>query len=200
MAKLYVVMGKSSSGKDTIFKKLTERKELGLQTIVGYTTRPMRDGETEGKEYHFVTKERLAELEAAGKVIECRTYQTVYGPWSYFTADDGQIDAAGHDRYLYIGTLESYEAIRDFYGTETAVPIYVEVEPGIRLERALVRERSQDKPKYAEMCRRFLADEEDFKEDNLKKLGIKKRFSNDGKPEECLKEIAEYIRSNADEW
>lgn len=200
MAKLYVVMGKSSSGKDTIFNKLREKKELGLQTITGYTTRPMRDGETEGREYHFVSEERLAGLRTAGKVIECRTYPTVYGPWSYFTVDDGQIAADSDNRYLYIGTLESYAAIRSYFGSEMVVPIYVEVEPGIRLERALLRERSQEKPKYTEMCRRFLADEEDFKEDNLKKLGIEKRFSNDGELEECLKKIAEYIRSNGGEW
>lgn len=199
MAKLYVVMGKSSSGKDTIFKRLREKKELGLQAITGYTTRPMRDGEEEGREYHFVSEERLGELRAAGKVIECRTYPTVYGPWSYFTADDGQIEADSDNRYLYIGTLESYAAIRSYFGDKMVAPVYVEVEPGIRLERALARERSQENPKYTEMCRRFLADEEDFKEDNLKKLGIEKRFSNDGKLEECLQEIAEYIYADVGE-
>lgn len=193
MAKLYVVMGKSSSGKDTIFNRLKEQKELGLRTITGYTTRPMRDGETDGKEYHFVSEGRLAQMRAAGKVIECRTYQTIYGPWSYFTADDGQIEVDGDNRYLYIGTLESYASIRNYFGGEMVVPIYIEVEPGIRLERALSRERKQEKPKYTEMCRRFLADEEDFKEENLKKLEIAKRFANNGELEACLKEIMAFL-------
>ena len=44
MGKIYYLMGKSSSGKDTMFKRLIEDKELALKTIVGYTTRPMREG------------------------------------------------------------------------------------------------------------------------------------------------------------
>lgn len=43
-----------------------------------YTTRPIREGERDGVEYYFVTEARLAELEAAGKVIEKRVYQTVH--------------------------------------------------------------------------------------------------------------------------
>lgn len=49
-------MGKSSTGKDTIYKRLLEDQELGLQRIVPYTTRPIREGEQEGVEYHFVAK------------------------------------------------------------------------------------------------------------------------------------------------
>ncbi len=59
------------------------------------------------------------------------------------------------------------------------MPIYLEVEDGLRLVRALERERRQDEPKYAEMCRRFLADEEDFSEENLIKSGITERFCNE---------------------
>ena len=54
MGKIFYLMGKSSSGKDTMFKKLIEDKTLGLKTIVGYTTRPMREGECDGVEYFFV--------------------------------------------------------------------------------------------------------------------------------------------------
>ena len=49
MGKIFYVMGKSASGKDTIYKKLLERFP-GLKTVVTYTTRPIRDGETEGVE------------------------------------------------------------------------------------------------------------------------------------------------------
>lgn len=52
MGKIFYVMGKSASGKDTIYKKLLERFP-GLKTVVTYTTRPIRDGETEGVEYHL---------------------------------------------------------------------------------------------------------------------------------------------------
>lgn len=192
MAKIFFVLGKSCSGKDTIFKKLKEDRELNLNTVTGYTTRPMREGETNGVEYFFVNNEKLKALKNQGKVIECRDYNTVYGVWSYFTVDDGQINLE-KGNYLYIGTLESYEQMVRYYGKEVVVPIYVEVETGERLTRAVNRERQQENPKYTELCRRFLADEEDFCEENIKKAGIKKRYENNSL-ERCIEEIVEDIR------
>lgn len=192
MAKIFFVLGKSCSGKDTIFKKLKEDRELNLNTVTGYTTRPMREGEINGVEYFFVNNEELESLKNQGKVIECRDYNTVYGVWSYFTVDDGQINLE-KGNYLYIGTLESYEQMVRYYGKEVVVPIYVEVETGERLTRAVNRERQQENPKYTELCRRFLADEEDFCEENIKKAGIKKRYENNSL-ERCVEEIVEDIR------
>lgn len=192
MAKIFFVLGKSCSGKDTIFKKLKENRELNLNTVTGYTTRPMREGEINGVEYFFVNNEELEALKNQGKVIECRDYNTVYGVWSYFTVDDGQINLE-KGNYLYIGTLESYEQMVRYYGKEVVVPIYVEVETGERLTRAVNRERQQENPKYTELCRRFLADEEDFCEENIKKAGIKKRYENNSL-ERCIEEIVEDIR------
>ena len=112
MGKIYCLLGKSSSGKDTLFKMLLEESGLSLKTIVPYTTRPIRVGEQEGVEYHFVTEETQKKLEAEGKIIELRAYDTICGVWKYFTVDDGQIDLAT-DNYLVIGTLESYVKMRD---------------------------------------------------------------------------------------
>lgn len=192
MANIFFVLGKSCSGKDTIFKKLKEDRELNLNTVTGYTTRPMREGEINGVEYFFVNNEELEALKNQGKVIECRDYNTVYGVWSYFTVDDGQINLE-KGNYLYIGTLESYEQMVRYYGKEVVVPIYVEVETGERLTRAVNRERQHENPKYTELCRRFLADEEDFCEENIKKAGIKKRYENNSL-ERCIEEIVEDIR------
>ena len=186
MGKIYCMMGKSSSGKDTLYQKVLERLPQ-IHRVVPYTTRPIREGEQDGVEYHFVDDKQLAELETDGKIVELRAYNTVHGIWKYFTVDDGQIDLEQGD-YLLIGTLETYEKIRDYYGAEHLVPIYIEVEDGERLARALERERRQAVPKYKEMCRRFLADEEDFCEENLKRLGIDKRYRNTDM-ETCLNEI-----------
>ena len=189
MGKIYCVMGKSSSGKDTVYKKLKEQyKEFRL--IVPYTTRPIREGEKDGVEYYFVDPEQFRAMKEDGKVIESRSYNTKCGIWTYFTADDGQIDLSAAD-YL-IGTLVSYQALREYFGEEAIVPVYLEVEDGLRLARALERERRQEKPKYAEMCRRFLADEEDFSEENLIKSGITERFGNEDFTE-CLNKIQRYI-------
>lgn len=190
MGKIYCVMGKSSSGKDTVYKKLKEQyKEFRL--IVPYTTRPIREGEKDGIEYYFVDPEQFRAMKEDGKVIESRSYNTKCGIWTYFTADDGQIDLSAAD-YLLIGTLVSYQALREYFGEEAIVPVYLEVEDGLRLARALERERRQEKPKYAEMCRRFLADEEDFSEENLIKSGITERFGNEDFTE-CLNKIQRYI-------
>ena len=190
MGKIYCVMGKSSSGKDTVYKKLKEQyKEFRL--IVPYTTRPIREGEKDGVEYYFVDPEQFRAMKEDGKVIESRSYNTKCGIWTYFTADDGQIDLSAAD-YLLIGTLVSYQALREYFGEEAIVPVYLEGEDGLRLARALERERRQEKPKYAEMCRRFLADEEDFSEENLIKSGITERFGNEDFTE-CLNKIQRYI-------
>lgn len=192
MGKIYFMMGKSSSGKDTLFKEISERFPK-LCKVIPYTTRPIRSGELNGREYFFVDEEKLRELEAEGKVIELRSYDTVHGIWNYFTADDGQIRLEDKD-YLMIGTLESYEKIRDYFGAEALVPIYIEVEDGERLMRALLRERQQAEPKYKEMCRRFLADCEDFSEERLERLKIDKKFYNIDKVQ-CLEEIERVIHN-----
>ncbi len=192
MGKIYYIMGKSASGKDSIFKEL-KKKIPGLKDIVLYTTRPIRENETEGVEYHFVNEEFLRGMQEKKRVIELRSYDTKCGVWKYFTADDGQIDLEEF-HYLAIGTLESYAAMMTYFGLENVVPIYVEVEDGLRLSRAVERERRQFNPKYTEMCRRFLADSEDFSEENLITGGIKKRFQNVDF-EECVEEIFQYIKS-----
>lgn len=178
MGRIYYLMGKSSSGKDTIFRKLLEDKELNLKTIVGYTTRPIREGEQNGVEYYFVSDREMEEMEKNGAVIERRTYNTVHGLWSYFTAIDNQVKLENND-YILIGTLEAYVKVRNYYGKDNIVPIYIEVEDGIRLMRAIKREMEQKEPKYTELCRRFLADTEDFSEEKLNELGINEKYIND---------------------
>lgn len=192
MSKIFYVMGKSSSGKDTIYKRLME-KNPDFRTVVPYTTRPVRDGEKDGVEYFFADAAQLNEMQEAGKVIEVRSYNTRCGVWTYFTADDGQINLEEHD-YLMIGTLVSYQALKEYFGAEKIVPLYIQVEDGERLFRALKRERREAVPRYAELCRRFLADEEDFSEEKLQEAGIQRRFENRDL-EICLNEIQDFIRS-----
>lgn len=193
MGKLFYLMGKSSSGKDTIYKKLIDDASLNLGTIVLYTTRPIREGEQNGVEYYFVTKDRLQELIAKGKVIEHRCYHTCCGEWDYFTVDDENMDLNARN-YLMIGTIESFLPMRDYYGRDTVIPLMIELDDGIRLQRALNRERRQEKPKYNELCRRFLADDVDFSEEKKKQAGIDKSFQNEDL-NTCLSEIKSYIES-----
>lgn len=160
MSHLYVFMGKSAAGKDTLYEKIRGRNPQ-LRGVIPYTTRPIREGEKNGMNYYFVSEQTMHQMEKEGKVIECRCYQTVQGPWYYFTADDGQIDLDTAD-YTVISTLDGYEKLRQYFGADRVVPIYIEVPDFLRIERSLARERQQTNPCVAEVCRRFLADEEDF--------------------------------------
>lgn len=194
MGKVIYLMGKSSTGKDTIFKELVERSGKKLQKIIPYTTRPIRVEETDGTEYHFTDEAGFLRLEQEGRVIEYRCYHTCYGMWRYFTVDDGSI-VLEDCNYIIIGTLDSYEKTKEYFGEQKVVPVLIELDDGIRLQRALDRERSQDNPGYEELCRRFLADSEDFSEERIAQTGIRRRFCNDDL-ERCLKEIQEYIGDN----
>lgn len=191
MGRIFYLMGKSSTGKDTIYKSLMADKTLALKPVVLYTTRPVRAGETEGVEYHFTDESELEKVRESGKLIEERAYDTCLGIWHYFTVDDGQIDLE-HSDYLMIGTLQSYQRSRNYFGKERVVPVLIELEDGIRLQRALDRERQQEHPRYDEMCRRFLADSEDFSEKRLREAGVARSFINDNL-EDCLAEIRAYI-------
>ena len=169
MGKIFCVMGKSASGKDTIYSRLLENEKLSLKRIVPYTTRPMRDGEEDGKTYHFCDEAKVQKLDEMGKIIELREYNTVYGIWN--------------------------TKVVKYFGQDKVLPIYIEVEDGERLIRAIDREKQQKEPKYEEMCRRFLADASDFSEENLKKAGVSRRFEN-RELVNTIQEIEEYVSEN----
>lgn len=190
MGNIYYIMGKSSSGKDTIYNEV-KRRMSALKSVTLYTTRPIRAGEEDGVAYFFVEDEQCQAMCDSGKVIELRAYDTVHGIWKYFTVDDEQIHLE-EESYLMIGTLESYEKMCEYFGVDVVIPIYIEVEDGERLNRALERERMQKEPKYAELCRRFLADTDDFSEQKLIQARIDKKFIN-VELERCISEIILYI-------
>ena len=191
MGKIFYIIGKSSTGKDTIYKRLLVDQELNLKPLVIYTTRPIREGERLGREYFFTDEEGLEQIRRDGKLIELRSYDTIFGVWKYFTADNEQIDL-GHEDYLMIGVLDSFHAVREYYGWDRVIPVYIEVEDGERLQRALNRERQEQHPKYKELCRRFLTDSEDFSEEKIQAEQIGRRFYN-RELEDCVKEIRVFI-------
>ena len=191
MNKIIYLMGKSASGKDTVYRELLKRFP-GFRRLIPCTTRPRREGERDGEEYRFVTEEQLDAFEKSGKLVEKRVYETVAGPWIYATVDWEETDAESESAGIGIGTLESYLKLRSYYGAERMLPVYIEVDDGTRLQRALDREKQQKNPNYAELCRRFLADQRDFSEEKLLEAGILKRYRNDELPN-CLARIAEDV-------
>lgn len=193
MGRIYCLMGKSSTGKDTIYKELLGQEKLNLHKIVPYTTRPIREGEKNGEEYFFTDEEGIRKLEEENRIIEMRCYDTCFGPWKYLTVNDEQINLDKND-YLLIGTPDSYLSMREFFGDEIVVPLLIELDDGVRLQRALDREKQQQEPKYDEMCRRFLADAKDFSEEKLARCRLSVRFQND-ELKKCIEAIVEYIEN-----
>ncbi len=195
MGSIICLMGRSATGKDTIFKRLLEDPRLGLCKIIPYTTRPIREGERNGVEYFFTDEDGFLALRSEGRIIEDRAYHTVHGLWRYFTVDDAQLQEE-EKNYIMIGTLEAYRKLQAYFGPRRLVPVMIELEDGVRLQRALDRERTQEAPRYEEMCRRYLADCQDFSEEKIRAAGICRRFRNDDL-EQCLEEIRMYLTEAA---
>lgn len=78
-----ILTGKTGSGKSTIASIL---KKHGYQPILEYTTRPIRVGEKDGVDYHFVDDNTFDEMNASGQFIESSSFHTVHGLWKYGAA------------------------------------------------------------------------------------------------------------------
>ena len=180
MNRVFCLVGKSCSGKDTLYARILERCPE-LVPVVPCTTRPMRPGEVEGQSYHFVTQEQLRQYENQGQVIEKREYHTTQGLWTYFTLRF-DLDT---DRLL-ITTLAGARALMDCYGPGHVRVVYLHVDDRTRLLRYIDRESRQARPDYAEVCRRFLADQADFSEEQLAQLPRLHRIDTGAEMEECL--------------
>ena len=155
--KLYCIIGKSGSGKDSVYKRILE--ETNLNPIIPYTTRPRRPFEENGKDYHFVSDEFMFNNPL---VIEKRTYETVHGNWYYATVNDGQLQKGDS---IIVASPEQYLNIKKYFdekGNVDVIPIYIYIDDGIRLQRLVSREMLQKEPNYFEICRRYKTDAEDF--------------------------------------
>jgi guanylate kinase len=68
-APVFVITGPSGAGKGTLIKRLVERVP-GLEVAISATTRPMRPGETDGVEYHFLPEAEFVRRIESGDFLE----------------------------------------------------------------------------------------------------------------------------------
>ena len=183
MSRIFCVVGKSGSGKDTFYRAVLEKYRHRLTPIIPCTTRPMREGEVSGENYLFVTDSELHRLERQGRIIEKREYHTVQGLWTYFTRRFSLME--GLD-YIVITTLEGAASFIRAFGEQAVRPVYLDLPDGQRLRRCLDREDRQSRPDYAELCRRYLADEGDFAPEKLAELKNLRRIDASGTVEETV--------------
>lgn len=140
-----VLCGKVASGKDYLRKRLESR---GFQHQVSYTTRPPREGETNGKEYWFISKERFLEMIANGEFHEYAQFKD----WYYGTSKE-QWNSKGS---VFIMTPKGISQLSKEDRKKVFV-IYIEIDIETRRKRLLERNDSNDSNE-----RRIQADEIDF--------------------------------------
>ena len=180
--KLVVLCGKSGAGKNYLLQKIEEHYGNIINIIVPDTTRPPREGEEEGKEYHFLTYDQFFSIPH----FEKNAYWiNDYTCWFY-----GTCEASLDINKINIGIF-SPGSIEQLYEKDMfdIYLFYISADDKTRLLRLLNREKY---PNCMEICRRFLADEEDFK--NLYKYPFKKiRHSSGLANDQCAAVLIEEI-------
>lgn len=178
-------IGKSGSGKDTFYARTLEKYQI--ECVTPYTTRPKRPGEIEGETYYYITQEKMDLLEKTKQLLEIRKYNVHGGGvWTYATGKEHF--NLEKNNYLNIITWQGYEQFLKHYSREQLIPFYLKMDDGIRLERAIDREIDTGNNNFSELCRRFLADSEDFKDEYITKYHPY-IINNDGDIENTQKQI-----------
>ena len=164
MGRIHCIIGKSASGKDTLFSSILSKNKGEIVPVVPYTTRPKRVHETDGVDYFFVSEKEMEDMDKLGQIVESRSYHTVHGTWHYFTRT---FQMEENKNYLLITTLEGAISLQRHYGSDLVSVVYLFLDDKARLLRSIERESRQCSPNYSEVCRRFLADQNDFSDEKL---------------------------------
>ena len=169
MYKIVTLSGKAGAGKDRLMHEV--RKVLPeLHEIISCTTRPMREGEVDGVNYHFLTHEEFAERLADGTMVEA----TIFNDWCYGSCLE-HMSEDGINIGVYnpegVGILQCIPNV-------SVYSIFVDAPDKVRLLRQLERETNPD---VKEIVRRFGADEADFSPDNLIDIHFQYTVDNGGK-------------------
>lgn len=151
--------GKGGSGKDTIANIIL--KSTDWKRYVYDTTRNIREGETQGVEYNFVSNKDFDNNSYHGRYIEQRTYETKTGVWRYATPVLKDISGI----HLIWGSYEQLEQLKIFY-KENCIGIFINTTYQDRFDRMVNRitKNSDSESNLVEACRRFIADYVDYKD------------------------------------
>lgn len=181
--KIYFLVGQSSTGKDTIKSKLLSIMP-SLKDYVYCTTRPVRDGEVNGREYLFKSHEDYEKDEKSGVVIESRVYNfNGNTPVVYYSLAK-EID---EELYIVTGTPDMCHSYIEYYGSDIVKPIFIVVPDRERLMRAIIREDT-NKGNYKEVARRFYDEFSEYTKENILSLSGVEYVNNDYL-EDCIEDI-----------
>ncbi len=158
-----ILCGKSGSGKDYISKRMIS--DYDYIPIVSWTSRPIRENETEGVEYHFCSRREFEYMIEKDKLIEYRTYNTLYNGfedvWFYGLVKE-EFDK--NKNYIVILDLKGAKSFMDYVGKDNCTIFYIDCSDKTRTDRANKRGSFDE----TEWNRRLKADEKDFAFDKMK--------------------------------
>lgn len=152
---LYLILGKSASGKTTILNKLMQDKDFASKVVElkSHTTRPIRPNEENGREYIFDTREQFNDYFRRDDILEYAVYYTYKGTWVYYTLKSDLVDDANMIKIINpVGFCQIRQSVKDIKS------VYIDVSDEERLRRLVVRGDDE-----TEVRDRFERDEEDFK-------------------------------------
>lgn len=162
--KIITLTGCTSVGKDSIFESMLSRSDVF--PIISTTSRPMRIGEVNGREYNFVSRIEAEKMLKDGKFIESRTYNVANGDkWTYGITEDS-IDFNSNNIYIVIVDLKGLKELERYIikrqdNKDCIHSVYIHASAQERLRRALNREGEMTDIMVNELCRRNL---DDYKE------------------------------------
>ena len=157
MRKIFAVMGKASTGKDTLTKMLSETLELPI--ALSFTTRPMRVGEKQGVEYNFISDDDFWDLHGCDLLAEFTSYEVASGETWHYGLTKEELEKAEY--VLVIVNPDGFKQLTEIYGDKVC-SILIDAPADVRIKRYLDRDIVTEE-KAEECCRRFLADNKDFK-------------------------------------
>lgn len=135
---IIVICGFSGAGKDAISNLLKERDNYNFVTSI--TTRPMREYESEGSPYYFLTmNENFEELIKEDKLIEYRTYNTLFNnePRTYYYGVE-KSEIEDNKKYVVVLDVVGLCEFKKYF-KDRVISIYIDVDSDEREKRARLR-------------------------------------------------------------
>lgn len=189
--KIFCIIGYMATGKDTIVTQASKILGDKVKVLVSHTTRPMRKGEKEGREYYFINNKEFLKMKEYGAFVESRKYNTkveengkiIDATWFYGLSAE---EVENNEYSIVIVDAEGYMELREKYGRDLVTPIYISAKDDIIRERALARGDLEE-----EVNRRIADDKKRFL--NFRVNIVYKTIKNEGNIEDAVDELIGYI-------
>jgi len=153
-----ILVGCSSVGKDRLLSEVLKVNKK-IKPIISHTSRPIRDCEINGREYHFVDDNTMMKMIENNEFVETRSYNVANGDtWHYGISKEAVKEGCNITIVDYEGLKEFEKYIKSINGE--IVSIYLDCPLQTRLQRSLNREHNLTDDKCLEICRRALDDNE----------------------------------------